>query len=337
MSGRARPERDGRARPSLRRRAAEAVIAGRRTASMSTGTSPSSVRAARRRRIAGPMPTRTTRGRGDPTLADACVQSLQAAGLPTLGVTFGATAAGSSTMPLDWGALDPAVVHARACRRREPSSCPLERRAHSGGRGPRGRDSSSPGRPDRERGPRPRPLGRRAVRLRTRVGRVRRRDPGCARQPAGRIARLGPRLRGRRKGGQLRQWLMLHGALGDDFEAELLSYEVPTPLRDAHRGLCSEGLTGRSAKCAVMARSKRPCTRPPRRRPAASRNGRYGSAAGKVASPAPRPPASRADRALPRRGRVCSSPPCSGSVSGAAALSLGPQRARSGLRLISHR
>ena len=46
-------------------------------------------------------------GPGDPELADACVLALQQAGLPALGVTFGATAAGSSTMPLDWGALIP--------------------------------------------------------------------------------------------------------------------------------------------------------------------------------------------------------------------------------------
>jgi aromatic ring-opening dioxygenase LigB subunit len=46
-------------------------------------------------------------GPGDPALADACIQELQKAGLPALGITFGTTAAGSSTMPLDWGALIP--------------------------------------------------------------------------------------------------------------------------------------------------------------------------------------------------------------------------------------
>ena len=43
-------------------------------------------------------------GDGDPELADACVAALQAAGLPALGMTFGTTAAGGSTMPIDWGA-----------------------------------------------------------------------------------------------------------------------------------------------------------------------------------------------------------------------------------------
>src|SRR5439155_13474583 len=46
-------------------------------------------------------------GPADPELADACVQSLRGANLPVLGITFGATAAGDSTMPLDWGALIP--------------------------------------------------------------------------------------------------------------------------------------------------------------------------------------------------------------------------------------
>src|SRR6476620_9712077 len=44
---------------------------------------------------------------GEPHLADACIRALQADGLPAVGITFGATAAGASTMPLDWGALIP--------------------------------------------------------------------------------------------------------------------------------------------------------------------------------------------------------------------------------------
>jgi aromatic ring-opening dioxygenase LigB subunit len=46
-------------------------------------------------------------GPGDPELADACVRALLGEGLPAAGITFGATAAGASTMPLDWGALIP--------------------------------------------------------------------------------------------------------------------------------------------------------------------------------------------------------------------------------------
>ena len=43
-------------------------------------------------------------GPGEPELADACVRALQEDGLPALGLTFGATVAGSSEMPIDWGA-----------------------------------------------------------------------------------------------------------------------------------------------------------------------------------------------------------------------------------------
>jgi aromatic ring-opening dioxygenase LigB subunit len=44
---------------------------------------------------------------GDPLLADACLAELAADGVPAIGVTFGATVADTSTMPLDWGAVIP--------------------------------------------------------------------------------------------------------------------------------------------------------------------------------------------------------------------------------------
>ena len=115
---------------------------------MSTGTSPSCDR--RSSKATQPQWTDADthyEGPGDPELADACIQSLQAAGLPALGITFGATAAGSSTMPLDWGALipfwfmrAPAVV-VSPCRAR------LERRARAGRGGPGGRDGGIDGSP----------------------------------------------------------------------------------------------------------------------------------------------------------------------------------------------
>jgi aromatic ring-opening dioxygenase LigB subunit len=43
-------------------------------------------------------------GPGEPQLADTCIRALQEDGLPALGVTFGSTVAGSSEMPIDWGA-----------------------------------------------------------------------------------------------------------------------------------------------------------------------------------------------------------------------------------------
>src|SRR5262249_61562135 len=46
-------------------------------------------------------------GPGEPALADECVRALQDDGLPAFGLTFGTTAAGSSEMPIDWGAAIP--------------------------------------------------------------------------------------------------------------------------------------------------------------------------------------------------------------------------------------
>ncbi len=143
-------------------------------------------------------------GPGEPALADACVQALQAVGLPALGVTFGSTAAGSSTMPLDWGALiplwfmrAPAVV-VSPCRSRSNEEHVRAGRALAEATG------EPPRRADRERRSRARPHGRRSVRVRAGVGRVRRRDPGGRpRQPAARARGVGSRLRRRGEGGQL--------------------------------------------------------------------------------------------------------------------------------------
>ena len=43
-------------------------------------------------------------GPGEPALAEACVTALRDAGVPVAGLTFGATVAGDSEMPIDWGA-----------------------------------------------------------------------------------------------------------------------------------------------------------------------------------------------------------------------------------------
>ena len=168
-------------------------------------------------------------GPGDPELADACVQALQAAGLPALGVTFGATAAGSSTMPLDWGAViplrfmsAPAVVvspcralsnsdHVRAGQALAEATAHhrialLASADHGHGHtpdGPYGFAAES-AEYDRE-----------IVELvrDNRLEALEGWDPGFA------VAA---------KADSFWQLLMLHGALGDEFEAELLSYEVPT-------------------------------------------------------------------------------------------------------------
>lgn len=46
-------------------------------------------------------------GPGEPKLADECVRALQEDGLPAVGLTFGASLADASVMPVDWGASIP--------------------------------------------------------------------------------------------------------------------------------------------------------------------------------------------------------------------------------------
>ena len=168
-------------------------------------------------------------GPGDPELADACVLALQQAGLPALGVTFGATAAGSSTMPLDWGALiplwfmrAPAVVvspcralsnedHVRAGEALAAATghrrvALIASADHGHGHtpdGPYGFAAESAEYDEEIQ----------AIVRDNRLAALRGWDPGFA------VAA---------KADSFWQLLMLHGALGDDFDAELLSYEAPT-------------------------------------------------------------------------------------------------------------
>jgi len=168
-------------------------------------------------------------GPGDPELADACVQALQGGGLPALGITFGATAAGSSTMPLDWGALiplwfmrAPAVVvspcrvrsnedHVRAGELLASATgvrrCALIASAdHGHGHAADGPYGFAPESAEYD-------AEIQAVVRDNRLAALRAWDPGFA------VAA---------KADSFWQLLMLHGALGDDFDAELLSYEAPT-------------------------------------------------------------------------------------------------------------
>jgi len=168
-------------------------------------------------------------GPGDPELADDCVESLRAAGLPALGVTFGATAAGSSTMPLDWGALiplwfmrAPAVV-VSPCRALSNETHVQAGRALAAATGERRVAfvaSADHGHGHTEDGP----YGFAAesaeydeeiqsVVRDNRLGALTGWDPGFA------VAA---------KADSFWQLLMLHGAIGDAYDAELLSYEAPT-------------------------------------------------------------------------------------------------------------
>ena len=175
------------------------------------------------------LPISRYEGPGEPQLADECVDALQADGLPAVGITFGATAAGASTMPLDWGALiplwfmrAPAVV-VSPCRARSN-----EEHVHAGAALARATGnrrvaliaSADHGHGHSEDGP-----------------------YGFAAESAPYDARMQELVRGNRLGELVQtdaQWavdaladsfwqlLMLHGAIGAGFEPELLSYEAPT-------------------------------------------------------------------------------------------------------------
>jgi aromatic ring-opening dioxygenase LigB subunit len=168
-------------------------------------------------------------GEGEPELADACIRALRGAGLPALGLTFGTTAAGGSTMPVDWGAgipltflRRPAVIvtpcralsnddHVRAGQAvalatgRRPVAF-VASADHGHGHthdGPYGFSEHS----------RPYDDDVQDIVRRNALGELAAWDPNRAKDALA---------------DSLWQMLMLHGALGDDFRAELLSYEAPT-------------------------------------------------------------------------------------------------------------
>ena len=168
-------------------------------------------------------------GPGEPELAEACVAALQADGLAALGITFGATAAGASTMPLDWGAAIPlrfmpapavvvspcralsneehvragaALEHATGARRIALIASADHGHGHSPD-GPYGFAAES------------KPYDEKIVELvrENRLGELMEIDAAWA------VAA---------RADSFWQLLMLHGAIGDAFEPELLSYEAPT-------------------------------------------------------------------------------------------------------------
>jgi aromatic ring-opening dioxygenase LigB subunit len=168
-------------------------------------------------------------GPGDPKLADECVVSLRAAGLPVVGITFGATASGASTMPLDWGALIPLFFM------RAPAVVVSPCRSLSNA------DHVRAGRALADA------TGDRRVALIASADHGHGHDPegpyGFARESAEYDAKIQAHVEENRlaalagwdaefavaaKADSFWQLLMLHGAIGDAFDVELLSYEVPT-------------------------------------------------------------------------------------------------------------
>jgi aromatic ring-opening dioxygenase LigB subunit len=168
-------------------------------------------------------------GDGDPELADACVAALQAAGLPALGMTFGTTAAGGSTMPIDWGAGIPLtflrlpaviVTPCRALSNDEHVRAGRALAAAVGERPVAFIASADHGHGHTHDGP---------------YGYSEHSQPYdddvqdvVRRNALGELAGWDPHRAKDALADSLWQMLMLHGALGDAFHAELLSYEAPT-------------------------------------------------------------------------------------------------------------
>jgi aromatic ring-opening dioxygenase LigB subunit len=168
-------------------------------------------------------------GDGDPELADACVTALQAAGLPVLGLTFGTVASGGSTMPIDWGAgipltflRIPAVI-VTPCRALSNQDHVLAGEAlalASGDRAVAFIASADHGHGHTTDGPYG--FSEHSAPYDDDVQDVVRRN--ALRE----LADWDPQRAADALADSLWQMLMLHGALGDGFRAELISYEAPT-------------------------------------------------------------------------------------------------------------
>jgi aromatic ring-opening dioxygenase LigB subunit len=168
-------------------------------------------------------------GLGEPVLAEACSRALQEDGLPAVGVTFGTTVSGESEMPIDWGAGIPLWFM------RAPAVVVTPCRALSNDEHVRAGAALARGTADR------------------RVAFIASADHGHGHTSDGpygfapeskkyddqivelvrqnRLAELVAWDAGRAvaaKADSFWQLLMLHGAIGEDFDAELLSYEAPT-------------------------------------------------------------------------------------------------------------
>jgi aromatic ring-opening dioxygenase LigB subunit len=168
-------------------------------------------------------------GPGEPELADACVQALQQDGLPALGVTFASTVAGESEMPIDWGAGIPLwflrapaaiVTPCRGLSNEEHVRAGAALARATGDRRVAFVASADHGHGHAEDGPygfapESKEYDDRIVELirGNRLGELVAWDPAFA------VAA---------KADSFWQLLMLHGAVGGDFEVELLSYEAPT-------------------------------------------------------------------------------------------------------------
>jgi aromatic ring-opening dioxygenase LigB subunit len=168
-------------------------------------------------------------GPGDPELADACVHALQEEGLPALGMTFATTAAGTSDMPIDWGAGIPlwflrapaaVVTPCRALSNEQHVRAGAALARASGERAIAFVASADHGHGHTADGPygfaaESKDYDEQVVEL-VRANRL------------GELLQWDAEFAVAAKADSFWQLLMLHGALGDRFDAELLSYEAPT-------------------------------------------------------------------------------------------------------------
>jgi aromatic ring-opening dioxygenase LigB subunit len=168
-------------------------------------------------------------GPGDPELADACLESLRREGLPAVGITFGSTAAGSSTMPLDWGALIPlwfmrapavVVTPCRALSNEEHVRAGRALAEATGKRRVAFIASADHGHGHTMDGPYG--FAPESADYDAKIQAIVRAND------LGRLADWDPSFAVAAKADSFWQLLMLHGALGEAFGAELLSYEAPT-------------------------------------------------------------------------------------------------------------
>ena len=168
-------------------------------------------------------------GPGAPELAEACIRELQEEGLPALGITFATTVAGESEMPIDWGAGIPlwfmrapaaVVTPCRALSNDEHVRAGAALARATAGRRIAFIASADHGHghpPDGPYGcaPESKAYDDQIVELGhgNRLGELTTWDAGVA------VAA---------KADSFWQLLMLHGAIGGNFDVELLSYEAPT-------------------------------------------------------------------------------------------------------------
>ena len=175
------------------------------------------------------LPDFVYEGPGDPALAEDCVRALQEDGLPAVGLTFGASLADASVMPIDWGAAIPlwflrapavVVTPCRALSNDEHVRAGAALARATGDRRVAFVASADHGHGHTVDGPygfseHSKPYDDTIVDV-------------VQRNALGELVGWDAERAHDAKADSFWQLLMLHGALGDGYDAELLSYEAPT-------------------------------------------------------------------------------------------------------------